>query len=63
VVDLNYIYRDNLDSNIDEAELFDVEGKLLSLIKRWKAKKLGKKKASKKSTLAVRNLQQLLAFT
>ena len=33
IVDLNYIYEDNLDSNIDKAKLFDVEGKLLSLIK------------------------------
>jgi hypothetical protein len=64
VVDLNHIYGDNPDSDIDESELFDAEGKLLSPIERRKAeKKLGKKKASKKSTPAVRDLRRLLAFT
>lgn len=64
VVDLNYIYGDNPDSDIDEAELYDTGGKLLSPIEGRKAeKKLGKKKASKKSTPAVRDLRRLLAFT
>ena len=63
VVDLDHIYGDNPDSDIDEAELFDAEGKLLSPTERRKAaKKLGKK-ASKKSTPAVRDLRRLLAFT
>ena len=64
VVNLEHIYGDNLDSDIDKVKLFDTEGKILSLIKRQKAeKKLGKKAASKKLTLAIHDLQQLLAFT
>ena len=57
VINLKHIYKDKLDSNIDKAKLFNAKGKLLSLVKKQKAeKKLSKKKASKKSTLAICNL-------